>query len=95
MAHLAYVGIVHRDLAARNVLISNDSTTIIAKISDFGLARKLENGVYKDSQLIGLPIRWTAPEALRDGIFSTKSDIWSYAIFLYEVFSYGEKPYKG
>jgi c-src tyrosine kinase len=86
MAYLESKEVVHRDLAARNVLIAEDNT---AKVSDFGLAREAhhfqEGGKF--------PIKWTAPEALRRNEFTTKSDVWSYGILLWELYSYGRVPY--
>ncbi|XP_076396960.1 receptor-type tyrosine-protein kinase FLT3 isoform X1 [Megachile rotundata] len=91
MEHLEVKGITHRDLAARNILLTTDLT---AKISDFGLSR---NGIYMikdiEEKSRRLPIRWMSPEALRDRIFSSKSDVWSYGIVLWEISTLGAFPY--
>ncbi|XP_012270587.1 vascular endothelial growth factor receptor 2 [Orussus abietinus] len=91
MEHLESKGITHRDLAARNILLDGNLTL---KISDFGLSR---NGEYTmDSGKGGirrLPIRWMSPEALRDRAFSSRSDVWSFAVVLWEIGTLGAFPY--
>ncbi|XP_070559099.1 uncharacterized protein [Ptychodera flava] len=93
MSHLASVKCVHRDLAARNVLVSED---MVAKLSDFGLAREIyESGYYFKESKGRLPYKWMAPEAIMFGQYTTKSDIWSYGVLLWEIVTLGGTPYPG
>lgn len=91
MEYLASKKIVHRDLAARNVLVGNDS---VMKIADFGLTRNVNQKDYYRRKTDGrLPVKWMAPESLSSNRYTTKSDVWSYGILLWEIFSYGSNPY--
>uniref|UniRef100_A0A671LPP9 Ephrin type-A receptor 7 n=1 Tax=Sinocyclocheilus anshuiensis TaxID=1608454 RepID=A0A671LPP9_9TELE len=92
MTYLADLGYVHRDLAARNVLVNSN---LVCKISDFGLSRVLEDDPDAAYTTSGgkIPIRWTAPEAITYRKFSSSSDVWSYGVVMWEVMSYGERPY--
>jgi len=91
MSYLAGLKFVHRDLAARNVLLSKD---LHCKIADFGLSRHfLKDEHYYTSHGGQIPVKWTAPEALQFKKYSTQSDVWSYGIVLWEIWSIGERPY--
>ncbi|CAF2321888.1 unnamed protein product [Rotaria sp. Silwood2] len=93
--------IVHRDVAASNVLIADDNT---AKVADFGLAKFVEttgkengnkdsNGNIITTEKIKCRTKWTAPEALESKRYTHKSDMWSFGILVWEIFSYGRCPY--
>ncbi|XP_051871292.1 ephrin type-A receptor 6 [Pristis pectinata] len=92
MKYLSDMGYVHRDLAARNILVNSN---LVCKVSDFGLSRVLEDDPEAAYTTTGgkIPIRWTAPEAIAYRKFSSASDVWSYGIVMWEVMSYGERPY--
>nr|XP_023664176.1 ephrin type-A receptor 5-like [Paramormyrops kingsleyae] len=92
MRYLSDTGFVHRDLAARNILVNSN---LVCKVSDFGLSRVLEDDPEAAYTTRGgkIPIRWTAPEAITFRKFTSASDVWSYGIVMWEVMSYGERPY--
>uniref|UniRef100_A0A6G1S765 Tyrosine-protein kinase n=1 Tax=Aceria tosichella TaxID=561515 RepID=A0A6G1S765_9ACAR len=92
MAYLEAHNYVHRDLAARNILVGEKN---IVKIADFGLARLIKETEYEARVGARFPIKWTAPEAASYSKFSTKSDVWSFGIVLYEIITYGKVPYGG
>ena len=93
MAYFTSKGYLHRDLAARNVLVTETMPTRhkVAKVADFGLCRHLDKDVYT-TKGGRLPIKWMAIEALEHGDFSVKSDVWSFAVMLWEAYSYGRTP---
>jgi serine/threonine protein kinase len=90
MEYLSKIGIVHRDLAARNVLVSSD---LSCKISDFGFARHSETGTVESDSNFQVAIRWVAPEVISTRGYTSSSDIWSFAVLLFELYSFGQVPY--
>ncbi|GCC23622.1 hypothetical protein chiPu_0002020 [Chiloscyllium punctatum] len=92
MKYLSDMNYIHRDLAARNILVNGN---FVCKVSDFGLSRVLEDDPEAAYTTRGgkIPIRWTAPEAIAYRKFTSASDVWSYGIVMWEVMSYGERPY--
>merc|ERR1719322_1239695 len=94
MQYLESRRLIHRDLAARNILVFSKD---IVKISDFGLSRAL--GVGKDyyqtnfNVNLKLPIAWCAPECINFLKFTTSSDVWAFAVTMWEMFSYGFQPW--
>ncbi|CAH3187521.1 unnamed protein product, partial [Porites lobata] len=90
MNHLAENNLVHRDLAARNVLVGHDNQI---KVSDFGLMRQIYEDVRSSAKSKKLPVKWMAPEALYQGLYTTKSDVWSFGVVLWEMATLGGVPY--
>lgn len=92
MAYLAAKKFVHRDLAARNCMVAEDLTV---KIGDFGMTRDIyETDYYRKGTKGLLPVRWMAPESLKDGVFSTTSDVFSFGIVLWEMATLASQPYQ-
>ncbi|XP_057667734.1 proto-oncogene tyrosine-protein kinase receptor Ret [Diorhabda carinulata] len=93
MAFLTDMKLVHRDLAARNVLLAEDK---VCKISDFGLTRDVyEDNAYLKRSKGRVPVKWMAPESLADHIYTSKSDVWSFGILIWELVTLGATPYPG
>uniref|UniRef100_A0AAY4CX43 Ephrin type-A receptor 7 n=1 Tax=Denticeps clupeoides TaxID=299321 RepID=A0AAY4CX43_9TELE len=92
MRYLSDMGYVHRDLAARNILVNSN---LVCKVSDFGLSRVIDDDPEAVYTTTGgkIPVRWTATEAIQYRKFTSSSDVWSYGIVMWEVMSYGERPY--
>ena len=83
----------YRDLAARNCMLSADT---VVKVGDFGMARDVyETEYYRKEGRGFLPVRWMAPESIRDGKFTSQSDVWSYGVVLWEMATLAEVPYQG
>ncbi|KAJ7385105.1 hypothetical protein OS493_017473 [Desmophyllum pertusum] len=90
MSYLSEKGLVHRDLAARNVLVGHGKAL---KIADFGLMRQVYHEVYEVQKQKKLPVKWMAPESLYKQIFTSKSDVWSYGVVMWEIATVGGTPY--
>jgi serine/threonine protein kinase len=94
MNYLEKQGKVHRDLALRNLLITitNGDPKYLVKVGDFGLSRNTEKGVVKGDDK-DVAIKWTAPEAIESRKYTFKSDVWSFGVVMWEIFSIGKLPY--
>ncbi|XP_053575897.1 high affinity nerve growth factor receptor [Bombina bombina] len=91
MVYLASLHFVHRDLATRNCLVG---TNLVVKIGDFGMSRDIySTDYYRVGGRTMLPIRWMPPESILYRKFTTDSDIWSFGVVLWEIFTYGKQPW--
>ncbi|KAF7704683.1 ALK tyrosine kinase receptor isoform X1 [Silurus meridionalis] len=85
---------IHRDIAARNCLLTCKGLGRVAKIGDFGMARDIYRAsYYRKGGRAMLPVKWMPPEAFMEGIFTSKTDTWSFGVLLWEIFSMGYMPY--
>uniref|UniRef100_A0A8C9ZI65 Tyrosine-protein kinase n=1 Tax=Sander lucioperca TaxID=283035 RepID=A0A8C9ZI65_SANLU len=91
MAYLELSNFLHRDLAARNCLVSKNNEV---KISDFGMTRFVLDDQYTSSQCSKFPVKWSAPEVIKYCKFSSKSDVWSFGVLMWEVYNEGRLPYE-
>jgi serine/threonine protein kinase len=94
MIYLEENSIIHRDFALRNLLVNKVDGKYVVKVSDFGMSRLTEHGYYTSHDKT-IPIKWSAPEVIAYGRSTSKSDVWSFGICLWEMFSYGMLPYPG
>lgn len=91
MEYLEASNFIHRDLAARNCLVGE---SLVVKVSDFGMTRFVLDDQYTSSSGTKFPVKWSAPEVFRYGRYSSKSDVWSYGVLVWEVFSEGKTPFE-
>ncbi|KAI3375894.1 hypothetical protein L3Q82_004153 [Scortum barcoo] len=93
MDYLSSQGFLHRDLAARNCMLDNDLKVCVA---DFGLSKKIySSNYYRQKVAIRVPIKWMAMESLSESVYTTKSDVWSFGVTMWEIVSRGRTPYPG
>ncbi|XP_029310451.1 tyrosine-protein kinase Tec isoform X6 [Cottoperca gobio] len=91
MEYLEANSFIHRDLASRNCLV-NDS--LVVKVSDFGMARYVLDDQYTSSSAAKFPVKWSPPEVYNYCKYSSKSDVWSYGVLMWEVFTEGRMPFE-
>ncbi|XP_017773040.1 PREDICTED: uncharacterized protein LOC108560102 isoform X2 [Nicrophorus vespilloides] len=92
LSYLAELKYVHRDVASRNCLLNEQR---VVKLGDFGLTRPMfENDYYKFNRRGMMPVRWMSPESLESGMFTPKSDVWSYGVLLFEIITFGSFPFQ-
>jgi len=92
MVYIESKNIIHRDLSARNILVSKIDDKYLAKVSDFGMSRQTKKGYYQVTDST-VPIRWTAPEIFEGKRSTSKVDVWSYGVCVWEIYSFGMQPY--
>ncbi|XP_029351815.1 protein tyrosine kinase 2 beta, b isoform X2 [Echeneis naucrates] len=90
LVYLEGVNMVHRDIAVRNVLVASPDCV---KLGDFGLSRYIEDEEYYKASVTRLPIKWMAPESINFRRFTTASDVWMFAVCMWEILSRGEQPF--
>ncbi|RCN24460.1 hypothetical protein ANCCAN_29843, partial [Ancylostoma caninum] len=88
MAYLQTKDIIHRDIAARNCLLGENECV---KISDFGLS--FIGKTLREKKLKKVPLRWLSPETLKMGVYTTKTDVYSFSVMMWEIFSFGQLPF--
>ncbi|XP_056612221.1 tyrosine-protein kinase receptor UFO isoform X1 [Triplophysa dalaica] len=93
MEYLSAKKFIHRDLAARNCMLNENMNVCVA---DFGLSKKIYNGdYYRQGRISKMPVKWIAIESLADRVYTTKSDVWSFGVTMWEIATRGQTPYPG
>lgn len=94
LAYMAELRYVHRDIACRNCLLTGTEERITAKLADFGMTRPVyRDDVYRFRRRGALPVRWSAPESMRSGMYSPATDVWSFGVLMWEIVTLGAHPY--
>jgi len=91
LAYLEKNGVIHRDISLRNFLVYSSNDKYVVKVSDFGLSR-IDTSYQVNSSSV-LPVKWTSPEVLTGGKFTSKNDVWGFGVAMWEIFSFGSIPY--
>ncbi|XP_020018138.1 tyrosine-protein kinase receptor UFO isoform X3 [Castor canadensis] len=93
MEYLSTKRFIHRDLAARNCMLNENMSVCVA---DFGLSKKIYNGdYYRQGRIVKMPVKWIAIESLADRVYTSKSDVWSFGVTMWEIATRGQTPYPG
>ncbi|XP_030076009.1 tyrosine-protein kinase receptor UFO isoform X2 [Microcaecilia unicolor] len=93
MEYLSAKNFIHRDLAARNCMLNENMNVCVA---DFGLSKKIYNGdYYRQGRISKMPVKWIAMESLADRVYTSKSDVWSFGVTMWEIATRGQTPYPG
>jgi len=92
MIYLGKNNIVHRDLSARNLLVSETDGRFVVKVADLGLSRETADDYYVATDS-AFPVKWSPPEVIEHRTFTTKSDVWSFGVVMWEIFEFGKVPY--
>ncbi|XP_028836608.1 protein-tyrosine kinase 2-beta-like [Denticeps clupeoides] len=90
LAYLEGVNMVHRDIAVRNILVAKPDCV---KLGDFGLSRYIEEEEYYQASVSRLPIKWMAPESINFRRFTSASDVWMFAVCMWEIMTWGQQPF--
>jgi len=92
LMHLEIKNIIHRDLGARNLLVSEADGRYVIKLADLGLSREVKDDLYQATDNT-FPVKWSPPEVIERRQYTSKSDVWSFGICVWEIFEFGKLPF--
>jgi len=92
LMHLELKNIIHRDLGARNLLVSEADGRYIIKLADLGLSREVKDDLYEATDNT-FPVKWSPPEVITRRQYTSKSDVWSFGVCVWEIFEFGKIPF--